>query len=376
MSQQTMLDTHLEGRCEASTLARALKLVLPFATGTLASYHGVRLTADAGALQLEATNGDQKVTTSITCNIAHEGQVVVPARVLEGFIRSVTGAVELAVEDAKLVVRAGASHLDLRTIERAEWPVFSGLDSPEFDLTPYWSGIKRVMWAEAPAGDAAATGHCIRFAENHVVVACGNALASFDVPKLNAAMNVPLSFMVPLERSVEGEISGCFGDRLASFRSGATEWITRSIADSYWDWQRLIRADSPHSLVVSKADLLTSLSRTGLLPEDSGFRRMTMTRLGDELVLAATGPDVGTITDVITCEGTYEDDPIILSIDRLKSLANNTTNDEITFEILDRWHSIVVRDDDWTALIMPLRPKDAAPPSTEYPASSKATTES
>jgi DNA polymerase III sliding clamp (beta) subunit (PCNA family) len=369
MSQQTLLGSDLGVRVEASELAKALKFVLPFAQGQQASYHGVRLTADAGKLVLEATNGDQKATTSVVAPIAHEGTVVVPASILDGFIRSVEGAVEMKVDNDKLLVVAGASSLDLKWIEQVEWPVFEDVEADEFDLTDQWPSLKRVSWAEAGGVDKMDSHHSMHFDDDAVVVASTDCLAAIDVAGLRASANVPMPFINSLMGTIGGEVFVRFGERMVAFRSGPTTWLSRTVLDSYPAWRQLMRKEASRTLVVEKAALQAALKRTGLLPEESGFKRMTMHRVDDELVLTATGPDVGTITDVIACSGDYFDPDLIMKIDRLSALVKSSSQDELVFEMaVDAYKHIEIHEGPWSALVMPLRPPDPKAPA-EYPSS-------
>lgn len=358
-AQQTLLSTNLRAKVEASALAQALKLVLPFAHGELTVYHGVRIRVDAGTMTLEATNGDQKVSTSLAVAVQNEGEVVVGAKVLDGFVRSLTGAVELKVTDGvDLTVECGSATLDLRLIEQVEWPLFAEPSSDEVDLTAVWPHVRRTFWAEGQADNKSAPTHCMHFGDEAITVCCDRGLATYAVPGLKRVANVPLAFLQVLTKLIDPKdgVHAHLEERLVMIRSGATTWMSRTVTDEYPNWQRLFREEPGDTLTIGKADLLSTLTRSGLLPEDSGFRRVTLQRAGDDLVVTATGPDVGTITDVIPCSGTYNADELRLGIDRLKKLASDLEGDEVTLRIVDAWHHFEIHEGDYRALLMPLRP--------------------
>lgn len=375
--QGTLLPTSLAVRCEADALAKALKLVTPFTTSGPPhpiAYSGVLLTADAGELTMQATNGDQMVVTSLPVGVESEGQVVVPAKMLDGFVRTLSGAVEIASRDEHQVnISAGASSFDLRTIVVEQWPHFEEIDAEPIDLGEHWQGIGRTLWAEAPVDDKASTGHCVRFDTDAVAVVCGKSLSSYGIPGLKASASVPISFMNTLQRAVVADaITAQFGERTVAFESGRTRWMTRTTTDAYPEWRKLLRDTSPCEITVATADLLKAISRSALLPEESGFRRIELRQLGDELVLTTTGADIGTITDVIPCTGTYDGQMISLKISLLKDFVTNAEDTEITFELMDAYHHVRTTKGEWIGVIMPLKPDNAPAAAPAYPTSSKA----
>lgn len=352
--------TALIVRCETGELARSLKTVTPFAKGPRPVNSGVRLTAVDDRLMLEATTGDQRVVTSLPVAAEQHGAVVVPAKLLDGFIRTVSGAVTLtAAESGDMVgVACGASSMDLRVIPDTEWPQFEEFDADEFDLTDHWGGVKRVMHARGGTQEQVAALRCIRFDTDAVVAACHQRISYYTIKGLKAEANVPGEFMETLANQISGPVAARFGERQVGFRSGTTEWISRyvvsSTVDSYPAWRGILRAKSKFDLVVNRAELLTALARTALLPEDSGFRRVILSRKDNELVITATGTDVGTITDVIACSGSYSGDEIRLNGSHVKDLADNAAEDEIRFELEDAVHHLQVDQGPWTAVIMPV----------------------
>lgn len=375
---QLALDTALAVRVETSALSAALRLVLPFADGGLAVFAGVQIMATTDdELILEATNGDQRVITSLSAGVTDPGRVIVPARVLDAFVRSVSGAVQLnRMGGDTLAVECGSSSLELKTLPEADWPLFAALDVPEFELTPdAWTSVKRVIFAQGGTEEKSASRHCVHFDNGAVVAQSVSRLAFSEIPGLKASSNVPGKFLGSLVKLVDPKASVFvrFGERLACFRSGPTEWMTRPVADSYPDWRALVGqhqkrlSDSGSTLVVARSDLLTALARTALLPEGSGWKRMTMTRVDNELSLVATGPDVGTITDVIPCDGTYQGAPIIMDVPEFRTAIDNTVEDELTFGVVDAWKSLQIQEPPWTGLIMPRRPPGADPPPEQQP---------
>lgn len=374
------LDTTLGVRVEAKTFTDVLRLVLPFASGGLPVYSGVKITATADdQLMLEATNGDERVVTFVSAGILEPGQVIAPAAVLDAFLRSVTGAAVLKHVDDKLVVDCGSSSLELSTIAETEWPLFAAIDTPEIELTPeMWAGVKRVVYAQGGTEDKTANRHCVRFDRDGVVAQNSSRIATFEVPGLVACHNIPGSFITTLCKLIDPKQSVFvrFAERIACFRSASTEWMCRPMVDSYPDWRAIQKRwrdtwteAGGHTLVVSRSDMLTALKRTSLLPEGSGWKRMQMTRIGDELALESSGPDVGKITDVIACGGTYKGAPITMDIGSFRSMIDNSVEDELSFQVIDAFKPVTLDQPPWLAMDQPRRAPGSA--AVQYPTTSK-----
>lgn len=356
----TAVTTGFSIRTEVDTLSKALKLLLPFAQGKLPVHSGVRLTAADDQLVLEATNdGDQWVATSLAVAMNEPGRIVVPAKVLDAFLGKVHGAAELKLlGDDQLTISCGASSLDLMTIDGAQWPLFEEVEGEEFEFTPeLWAGVGRVVYAQGRTEDKSPSRHAVHFDHGAVAATSGGRLAACEIPGLKAEANVPGTFVAAVNRVVgpKQSVFARFAERSASFRSGVTQWSTRLIADSYPNWRGAFRTESPTSLTVSRSDMLAALDKAGVLPESPGLKRVTLQRLGDDLVLTAQGPDIGKITDVIPCSGNF-DSVIMMDVGELKETIDNSVEDELTFGAVDGYKAFQIEQGPWKAMVMPRKP--------------------
>lgn len=368
------LDVALRMRVETDVFTNALRLVLPFATGGIPVYAGVQITASEDELRLEATNGDERVVTTLSAHIDQVGRAIVPGAVLNAFLKSVSGAVTIEQVDGALNVACGSSSLELHTMAEADWPLFTAIDGPEYELTPeMWVGIRRVMHAQGGTEDKTANRHCVHFEAGGVMAHNGRRAAVFDIPEFtaNVVSNVPGGFMNTIAKLVDPKRSVFvrFAERMACFRSGPTEWMCRPVVDSYPNVRQLFATTPPYELVIVRTDLAKALARTGILPEQSAWKQVVIERIDDELVLTATGPDVGKTTDVIPCGGSYAGAPLIMNIPELKSLIDNSVEDELHFGVIDAFKAVQLREGQWAAALMPRRPPDAPPatPVTQPP---------
>lgn len=355
--------TKFAARVEAEAFASALRAVVPFAQGLATVYSGVKLAPSQGTLTLEATNGNERVVTIIDAGAKPGPALIVPARILDGFVKTVSGAVELKGDTDHIVVSADPASFDLRTMTGEEWPVFAEVDAPEVELTEAWEGVKRVMHAQAAAEDKTPVRHAVRFEKGAVIAHSTRGVSFYDVDGLETeGANVPGEFLAQLVRAVDGPVFGRFSPRSITFRCGRTQWTGRTVGDSYPPWRSIVRDESPHELRISRTALLASLQRLALLPEDQGLRRMRVHFGDDEIVLTANGPDVGTITDVIACTTDYQGEDYYLLISDLRKVVENAMEDILVFGLQDAYHQLTINEGPWNAVFMPLDPRKSAPP--------------
>lgn len=372
MGQATLLDSGTSIRIEAKELAAAVKLMLPFAKagmGLPSMCSGVLITAAEDRIELEATDLDRKVATSVAAHVETPGKVLVSAKLLEGFARTVAGAVTLRVgldgSAEKLFLACGATSLDLFTLPSDDFPRFDSANAPDVNLTEAWPGVKRVLHALSGRDDKMPSRHVVRIGDGGVCCQNGIGLAAFDVEGLDfPATNIPGDFMNTIVKVAEGEVSARIEELRATIRTDKVEWTTRTTSDSFPEWRGLMRGDgnSPQTLIIGRQELLESLQKLSLLPGESGFHRAELKRIDDELVLSINGKDVGTMTDVIRCSGSFQGDTITVFTPALKALAENAQEDEITFGMQDAFHHMEVHEGPWTAMIQPLRPNMPTPP--------------
>lgn len=372
MTEQMTLDVAMRLRIESDAVTDALRLVLPFATGGIPVYAGVKITARDDQLVFEATNGDERVVTTLSAHVDQPGQAIVPAAVLNAFLKSVSGAVNIEQNDSVMNIACGSSSLELHTMTHADWPLFAEIDEPEYEITPeMWVGMRRTMHAQGGTEDKTANRHCVHFETGAIMAQNGRRVALFDLPefKANVTSNIPGGFLGTIAKLVDPKQSVFvrFAERLASFRSGPTEWMCRPLVDSYPNVRAIFDTPAPFDLIMVRNDLAKALARTGVLPEQSAWKQVTMERVEDELILTATGPDVGKTTDVIACSGSYVGAPLIMNIPELKHLIDNSVEDELRFSVADAFKAIRLIEGPWRAALMPRRPPDA-PPATPPPA--------
>lgn len=338
---------------ESSVLAGALKKVIPFAGGHLPVTTGVRIEAGDNSLTLECQNADQKATTTLVAHVDEAGVCVVPARLFDGFIRSLSGKILAEIRDDMFGVVCGSTSLSLHMLAVDDWPKFAEPDGDPFDLSAFWPGVRRVLHAAGANRERPIlTG--VHFSAGVVAATDSYRLAAFTVEGLEANANVPAVLLAQVDKAVKDQLEVTFGDRAVKFSTGDTSWTSRLIEGEYPAWKSLVRDKSAHTLTFTRSELAETLDRLRLISDDNGYRRLKFTRDGDKAIFTTIEQDHGEITDVISCGGDWAD-PFSAEIPYLSDLIDNCSGDEITFGMEDSGKPLIVRDGDWTGLCMPAR---------------------
>lgn len=344
----------MRARVEKSTLAAAIKVVLPAARASgIAICSGVRLDADGERLRLTTTDLD--LTISHEIEIADgEGSAVVPAALLARVISSLDeGAVTLAWADSMLAISCGEAVARLHGFNLEDWPHLPHqdgesivLEEAELDL------IRRIVPFASTTHDKKAL-HCVHFGDRQAATTDSYRMGLADIGLDIADCNIPAAMFTTMLRHASAPVSLTAGSRSASLQSQHTTWTTRLVVDDYPKLRGLIPKPSRH-LTFAAASLEESLDRLMVTAGDDS-PRVRIAVQGDKAMLSSSEADVGSMDDVVACSGDFEGslcfDPRFLA-----ELVVAAGADEVTLGLVDALKPTVVLSERLTQVLMPVRP--------------------
>jgi DNA polymerase-3 subunit beta len=247
--------------CLQDQLRRALATVgrAAAARSTLPILSHVLLATDAGQLKLAATNLEIGVLAWVGADVAAEGAITVPARLLGDIVAGLPGGVvDLALDDASqtLRLRCGDVTAAIKGIEAAEFPVIPTIapGSPAVSLPAQAlrEVIEQVVYAAATDDTRPIlAGVACRLAGQALTLTASDgfrlARRTLELPQPVA----PIEVLVPARALAEVArcIGGAAGDAQIVvtpaggqivFRAGQTELVSRLIDGAYPDIQRII----------------------------------------------------------------------------------------------------------------------------------------
>ncbi|HEX9991622.1 MAG TPA: DNA polymerase III subunit beta [Acidimicrobiales bacterium] len=322
------------------------------------------VTADGAGLHLRCDDHDLDIRTTVAASTEETGSVVVSVGLLERFSSAVgDGAVILEDADGMLTVEAPTSNLRLRCADPDVWPVRQPIEGAGRPLTSEWDAVRRV--AMAASTDAQRPNlTVVRFAADFVAATDSYRLHHVGVPDLGMDSLVPASALGLVLRHVDSERGATVRQHLlaASIDDGTTTWRLSLIdGDPVHDrWEVLVPQSRPHRLTVlarsllDAIDMVTPVGATEATKERGPVVTLTVDDGADELVVSATGADVGEATAVVPASGSLPG-PLHVQTRLLADAVEAAADDEVTLETADTHKPIVIASGRFTALVMPTR---------------------
>lgn len=344
-------------------LTAALKTTapaLPKATG-LPALHGVHIDTGTGAVT--CNNLDLAITTTVPIldRDTDPGAVLLPAKVLTRIVGSMSGeTVHLSDPDERgdVTVKCGRTKATLPTIPTGDWFAPGDIKGATFTLTPGdVDRIRRVV--HAASVDKARPGLC----GIHLTGNLAQATDSFRLAQVELDADGLPGVIVPTEAlraalgDAESQLVMVTDGRRVALSNGDTTWTTtlHDCDGGYPSFDRLLRDSSDINITVDVDELLESLKRLGSLGGMDVPSAPRLTCDGNTLTITRRMRDVGAITDTIDCTGDQLTDPICLDGDKLTDLLEQVRGDEVTLGIVDPLKPVVVAEDRFVGLLMPVR---------------------
>jgi DNA polymerase-3 subunit beta len=264
----------------------------------------VLLATDAGRLKLIANNLEMAITSWIGADIAAEGAVTLPARLLSDFVSSLGGG------DIQMALKPGTKTMNLKC-GRYEANI-NGIDAEDFPAVPSVGDGPRAQVAARTlrtginqAAFAAATdetrpvlsGVLLTFEGDELTMAAadGFRLAVRTISLLEPVSErlsvlVPARTLIELARIIPDtddpvEIAATPSQNQVMFQYPGLMVVSRLIEGQFPDYQRIIPQSYQTRVVVPVGDLLQATKTASVFSRDnSNIVRIAVTPSGEELV--------------------------------------------------------------------------------------------
>ena len=353
-------------------ISDALRKVTPVATkGALPILANVKVEANKTSVTFVTSDLDLSVIASIPCNVIEEGATTLPAKILSDAIgRAADGDVSIEVSSAteKAKISAGTSTFRLTGLPAADFPKFPSADDHEVEFTIPQSVLKEVLRRTVYAmskDDTRRTlkGLNLKFAEGKLVAAAtdGRRLAVAEyVPEtafdFEVEVTVPDRTVVELARHVgnngEAVISRKNSQMSVKLSDGLT-LMTRLVDDTYPNYRQVIPKESPKTIIVDRAQLISAIERVSVFSENNTIK---LSFASGVLTLSSESADMGDAKDDVAIK--YDGEPFEARYNNLYLLdvLKSSDDDEITFLFSAGSAPVIVKDSQpGLAVIMPLR---------------------
>src|SRR5882724_6602866 len=267
---------------------------------------GIQLRAEAGQLHLAATDMEVSLRATVEAQVADEGTVVVPGKLLLDIARSLPDsevAIEHKPEEAVVVVTAGTANYRLHTYSAEDFPRL-----PEVNTDALYA-IEREALVETVArvGRSASrdesrpvlTGILVRFEPGKLVMAATDSYRlsvketalEGTVPELEAI--VPARALTELARIGQGaeQIELGVHENQVVFGVDGIWLTTRRIDGQFPNYKQLVPEAFEYEVPLPREELLDVVRRVSVMAQRNSPLRLRFAE--GELTVSAQTQDVG-----------------------------------------------------------------------------------
>jgi DNA polymerase-3 subunit beta len=335
---------------------------------------GVLLSAADGRVTLTATDLDMGLQTTVDAEVAGEGSVLLPGRLLAEVARSLPDqAVEIETREAKrdVEIRSGSASFHLRILQAEDFPK---LPSPGEDGSI--SIPAAALEASIDLVARAASRDDMRPVLTGVFVsASGKEMTMVATDSYRLAVkrtelevelggeieaNIPARALRELGRILASESAEVAVIWLlpnqAVFKAGSITLTTRLIEGQFPNFRQLLPESYEHDVRLPRPDLLDVTRRVSQLAQRNAPLRLSFAQ--GELTVAAETPDVGDAVE--TMPAAFDGEPLEIGFNPefLREGIESVEGDEIVLRLISPLRPGLLQpvdNEDFRYLVMPIR---------------------
>jgi DNA polymerase III subunit beta len=333
---------------------------------------GILLRAEAGELQLAATDMELSIRTALDAEVEGEGAAVVPGRLLVELARLLPEdevRIEHRAEEAVLRVECGAASYRLHTYAVDDFPKLPEVEAADtftVDRDALLETVARVSRSTSrDESRPVLTGILVRFEGDKLVMAATDSYRlSVKETSLPAPVERELEAIVPARALTEvARVAQGTGDTIelgahenqAVFALDGVTLTTRRIEGQFPNYAQLLPETFEHVVTLPREELLDVVRRVAVMAQRNSPLRLRFAE--GELTVSAQTQDVGEASESLPAPFTGEPLEIGFNPEFLREGVESVTGDEIQLKLISplRPGLLQAPDDDFWYLIMPIR---------------------
>jgi len=273
---------------------------------TLPILSNVMLEAKEGALRLLATDMELWMESRVAVEVAEEGTITIPAKVVSEVVGSLPEAkISLQAEDSKaLTLACGHSQYVIQGMPAEEFPNPPRVGKEttlELPQAAFREVIKSVIFAASvdetrlilTGAQLAWDGQVLRLVATDMHRLAVNSITTGGKPEKELVVIVPSRALSEVMRCLasEGEekISITVGENQIVFNLGDLVVTSRLIEGQFPNWERVIPTESDKRVTADRAALATALKRAAIVARTEANKVTLRTNNGIMNILAESG---------------------------------------------------------------------------------------
>lgn len=381
----------MEFVCEKKDLQSGVSAVEKIVTtrSTLPIIGNILFEASKDGLRISANNLEMGIELGIKAKVNKEGAVLLPAKTLGGIVSKLP---ELKVgfklsEKGTIKISYDQSHFNVHTLPPDEFPVLpkvKGGKSFSIDPKVFSSMIKQTMFAVSGSEEKyVLTGVLLEIGKGTLAGDTSNirmvATDGYRLAKRGEKIKlggggetvsaiIPAKTLQELIRILEfgkgeEEIKATVSSDQISFKYKDIYLVSRLIQGQFPDYKQVIPKKSTTKITLVSKSFLEAAERTAVIA--SGSANIVRFEIkGDNLHMAASTPDVGTIDEVLAAEIKGEKKAqVAFNIRLVTDMLKAVDTEKVIMELTEALGPGIIKQDEkgeYLYIVMPIRTQEAA----------------
>jgi DNA polymerase III subunit beta len=331
---------------------------------------GILLRAEAGRLELAATDMELSLRSSLDAQVDSDGAVVVPGKLLVDIARLLPGdgvSIEHLAGEGVVEIISGSASYRIHTYNPEDFPRLpdpAGTEMVSIDAAALLATSAKVSRAASrDESRPVLTGILVRFEGESLVMAATDSyrLAVKETsladpgPELDAI--VPARALGELGRIAQGasELQLGVQENQVLFASDGVLLTTRRIEGQFPNYRQLLPESFEHELTLPREELLDVVRRVAVMAQRNAPLRLRFAE--GELTVSAQTQDVGEGRESIPVPFDGEALEIGFNPEFLRDGIESADGDELHLKLISPLRPSVLQgeSDDFSYLIMPIR---------------------
>ncbi len=331
---------------------------------------GMRLQAENGSLELAATDMELSLRASVDAEIAGNGTVVVPGRLLLDIARALPASevtLEHLPDESVLLISSGPASYRIHTYPAEDFPQLPDAAAAAIqnvDADVLLSTIGRVSKsASRDESRPVLTGIFVSFEGAQLVMAATDSYrlavkqtaAPSPLPDLEAI--IPARALQELSRIAGpvAQVELALQENHVVFGAEGIWLTTRRIDGQFPNYRQLLPEQFEHELELPREEILDVVRRVGLLAQRNSPLRLRFAE--GELTVSARTQDVGEAKESLPAPYTGEALEIGFNAEFLRDGLESIDSQTVLVKLISPLRPAVLQGDtpDYTYLIMPIR---------------------
>lgn len=335
----------------------------------------VLVQAKAGAVHLKATDLEREASEIVPADVAQDGALAVPARMLLDIVKKLPNEVDIDVshdaDRGRINVKAGKSRFAMQTLPPDDFPsMASGDKGSTFDLAA--AEISAMLARTKFAMSTEETRFYLNGIYWHVagdalraVATDGHRLAQYDLDMPAGAVPMP-GVIIPrktvhelgrLLDGYDGQVNVSVSPTRVRFTIGPVVLTSKLIDGSFPDYQRVIPQGNDKAMRVSNATFMAAVDRVSTIASNRS-NPVKLSVSAGHVQISASATDGGMAADELDAE--FDHGPIEIGFNAgyLMEIGGQIEGDSLCVMLSDAGSPAMIKDEgDARALyvIMPMR---------------------